>query len=95
MIEIKNADIVITPGCESRHVLSHESWPRLEEQTPVILIANQICLRVPAYCEGKTVVVELNAMDTCVPPSATAYAVTGFFDGQPVRLAQGFIRRKN
>ena len=97
MLAIRNVqtEIHVQPGQESRHVITDETYPEWGDDCPMILLSPQISLRVPCYVEGRSIVVELNAMDSCFPQPSVGFSLSAFYDGRMTRVASGYLRRQS
>ena len=90
----QQVEIEVVPGEESRHILSHPSYPLWGDDCPMILLAPQVNLRLPAYAEGRDIIIELNSLDSIFPPLSTGFCLSAYFGGRMVRVASGYLRRK-
>ena len=93
-IRNKQTELTVTPGQESRYVIEDESFPEWGDDTPAILIAPQISLRCPVYCEGRSIIIELNALDCTFPQPSCGFSVSVFWNGEMHRVASGYLRRQ-
>lgn len=95
MLAIRNKQIElhVTPGEECKHVIDDESYPEWGD-CPAILIAPQISLRCPVYCEGRSVVLELNALDCTFPQLSCGFSVSVYWNREMHRVASGYLRRQ-
>ena len=90
----KQIELHVTPGQECKHVINDESFPDWGDDTSAILISPQISLRCPVYCEGRSIVIELNALDCTFPQPSVGFSVCVYWNGEMHRVASGYLRRQ-